>query len=228
MKTPMNLKQSILFTGACCLFLLMAWGAYFGFSPKSASSPVPATAGRSLPPNSSAFFSASKLSGAGSPQVSSGTGKTNPPAQQGSLASSQASPVGKGLTSLGSQETLTASFQVEGKDYVLGTDSFGSFPRVFIKAGQKIPIRLQYTQGQADPDEIVTFQVLDGGGVEKKEQIVKQGKLDQQLATQFNFIAGTQEGIYRIAVTQRGEEKTLQFWVGPEPAMKQVAQTAAQ
>jgi len=87
-----------------------------------------------------------------------------------------------------------------------------------IGAKQNVPITVQYDQGS--PGDPVAIQVLDGGGL-NGNQMAQSAKLDGTRSVNFVFQAGTQDGVYRVNLFNGNSNKTLFFWVGPQPALRQ-------
>jgi uncharacterized protein YfaP (DUF2135 family) len=110
-----------------------------------------------------------------------------------------------------------ARITVGGKTYDSTPNQFGQFQRVYIEAKAKVSIQVAYPDGSAgDP---VAVEVEDGGELGNKTMgsVVK---LDDQKTAQFQFLAGDQEGIYRVVLRNGADVKTVNLWVGQETASK--------
>lgn len=200
------------------VFLILVSGLIFSQlrdSHKSSSS-TPQSAGRSMPTNSAAFFSPNKLRGSEKSVAASGN-SSSPSNVTGTSQTSGPVPDING----GGVAKVLANFKVGDHAYRLEPSQYGAFPRVPVAAGQKISVSLKFPYG--DAGETVAVQTIDGGILEN-QKAVEQTKLDDQLSANFTFHAGTQEGIYRVAVSERGQIETIQFWVGSLPKMRSVAQ----
>jgi len=108
-----------------------------------------------------------------------------------------------------------ARVMVGGKSYDLSPNQLGDFQRVYIDPKAKVSVQVNYPEGQkGDP---IALEVEDGGQLSNKTMgsVIK---LDDQNTAQFQFLAGDQEGIYRIVLRNGADVKTVNLWVGQEAA----------
>jgi len=108
-----------------------------------------------------------------------------------------------------------ARIAVAGKSYDLSPNQMGNFQRVYINTSAKVAIQINYPEGQAgDP---VAVEVEDGGELANKTmgEVVQ---LDDQKDAQIQFVAGDQEGIYRLVLRYGADVKTINLWVGQDTA----------
>jgi hypothetical protein len=91
----------------------------------------------------------------------------------------------------------------------LSPNQVGEFPRVYVKPGQTVSIRLRFPSAQ--PGAKAGVSVEDGGYVADKRPAIPL-VLDERLEGEFDFTAGTEPGRYRVVVRQGGDTRTLVLW----------------
>jgi hypothetical protein len=103
--------------------------------------------------------------------------------------------------------------QIEGNPVALEPNVLGNYPRTYVAANAHLPIEIAYPD--AEPGEVVGLEVEDGGKLDNQKigQAVKIGE-DRQL--RFGFQVNDEVGIYRVVLRRGGDQKMLEFWVGPE------------
>ena len=118
---------------------------------------------------------------------------------------------------LGGQEA-TASINAGGKKYQFSPNQGGCFGRVVIEPNATVNVKIAYPQAAANDPIIV--ESVDGGALDNG-QSVKTTQLDETRGISFGFKSGVQEGIYRVTLRQGSDLKQIDFWVGPELAVRQ-------
>lgn len=108
-------------------------------------------------------------------------------------------------------EAATARIRYAGQDVTLASDGHGRFPRFYIAPNAEVPVEV--TLPEAQPDDAVAVQVMDGGRFEN-ERPSQVGRLDEQRRLAFRFRANEDRGIYRVVLSRGGQSQTLQFWAG--------------
>lgn len=105
---------------------------------------------------------------------------------------------------------------VNEKSYNLKPNTGGYFQRIAgIEKLAIVPIEIFYPDAKAG--EKVVLSVLDGGALDNG-QMVKMVSLDAQKKCSFKFQVTDQLGLFRISLYKGEDTKTMQLWVGPEPA----------
>lgn len=103
-----------------------------------------------------------------------------------------------------------------GKEYAFEPNSQGLFPRVTIGLEDTVSIAVAYPQGTVG--DLVVIQSEDGGSVADGKSVI-QVHLDDNLLVKFPFKSTAEGGIYRVTLRNGFDEKRLEFWGGPEPAL---------
>lgn len=104
---------------------------------------------------------------------------------------------------------------VGDKTFSSTPNQMGQFQRVYIDPNAKVAVQVAYPDGS--PGDPVAVEVEDGGQLSNK----KMGaviKLDDQKTANFQFLAGDQEGIYRLVLRNGADVKTVNLWVGQDTA----------
>ncbi len=105
---------------------------------------------------------------------------------------------------------LVASVLVDSKRTPdLSPNQVGEFPRVYIKPGQKVSVRLRFPAAEAGARASVS--VEDGGFVADKKAAIPL-TLDAERVGEFEFTAGMEPGQYRVAVRQGADTRILVLW----------------
>lgn len=100
----------------------------------------------------------------------------------------------------------------------LTPDQVGVFPQVNIDARQQVAVTASWPDGQ--PGQKVVVAAEDGGQVADAKHPVG-FTLDARRQVTFDFTADSNPGIYRVTLRKGADVKTVQFWAGPELALKQ-------
>ena len=116
-----------------------------------------------------------------------------------------------------SGQMVEAKVQVGQRRYELTPNQVGSFQRIYLPPKAKVPIEVSYPSGQ--PGDKVSAAIDDGGQVGNGQRVLAL-QLDGQRKVGFDFTAGEGAGIYRVTMRKVGDVKNLEFWVGPELALK--------
>jgi hypothetical protein len=85
----------------------------------------------------------------------------------------------------------------------------GEFPRVYIKPGQKVQVRLRFPNAEAGARASVS--VEDGGFLADKKPALPL-TLDAERVGEFEFTAGMEPGQYRVSVRQGADTRILVLW----------------
>lgn len=105
-----------------------------------------------------------------------------------------------------------------GRKLRMDVNQLGEYPRVQIKAGDKLDVRLQFNRSA--PGSAIALTAQDGGRF-ASSTASQQAVLDEARQASFSFEASTNEGIHRVTfLSPLGEVKTLDFWVGPLNVMR--------
>lgn len=108
-----------------------------------------------------------------------------------------------------------------GRKLRMEVNQLGEYPRVQIKAGDKVDVRLQFNRSA--PGSSIALTAQDGGHFSSSTPSL-QAVLDESRQASFSFEASTNEGIHRVTfLSALGEVKTLDFWVGPLNVMRTTA-----
>jgi hypothetical protein len=87
------------------------------------------------------------------------------------------------------------------------------FPRVYVREGETVQVRVEFTQ--SEPGSAVSISPQDGGNLSGHP--AKVSVLDSDRAIAFDYTASQNPGTHRVKlVTQSGDAHLLDFWAGPE------------
>lgn len=101
-----------------------------------------------------------------------------------------------------------------GQKFRLTPNQAGEYQRVYVKAQEEIKVKMQFADHK--PGSKIAVAALDGGRL-ANGQSSDLLTLNDQRSVDFAFRPSLIEGIHRVKVlTQNGEVKTLDFWVGNE------------
>ena len=114
-------------------------------------------------------------------------------------------------------EPAAATVTLNGMSRQLEPNAIGCFPRMLIATEEHASVLVSYPN--ATPGDPLVIQCEDGGTLDNG-LIVKRAELDAAGRISFQFSAGVPEGIYRILLRKGLDEKHLEFWAGPELALK--------
>ena len=98
-------------------------------------------------------------------------------------------------------------------------NQFGEFPRVHIDPKQTVSVTASWPDAQ--PGQKVVAAVEDGGLLAGGKPVLA-FTLDASRQVSFDFTAGSGRGIYRVTLRQGPDTKIVQFWAGPDLALKQM------
>jgi len=98
-------------------------------------------------------------------------------------------------------------------------NQFGEFPRVHIDPKQTVSVTAVWPDAQ--PGQRVVAAVEDGGLLAGGKPVLA-FTLDASRQASFDFTAGSGGGIYRVTLRQGPDTKIVQFWAGPDLALKQM------
>ena len=116
-------------------------------------------------------------------------------------------------------EPAAATVTLNGISRDLEPNAIGCFPRMLIAAEGSASVLVSYPNARLG-DQLV-IQCEDGGSIDHGPS-VKRAELDAAGRVAFQFSAGAPEGIYRVLLRWGLDEKHLEFWAGPELALKPV------
>jgi hypothetical protein len=114
-------------------------------------------------------------------------------------------------------EPAAATVTLDGVSKQLEPNVLGCFPRMLIATEGRASVLVSYPN--ATPGAPLVIQCEDGGTLDNG-LIVKRSEVDTAGRVSFQFSAGVPEGIYRILIRKGLDEKHLEFWAGPELALK--------
>ena len=113
-------------------------------------------------------------------------------------------------------EPAMARVVAGGSPRTFSPDALGLFPRVNIGLAETVEVSVTYPQGVSrDP---VTIQSEDGGTLNGRDTVA-QSRLNDGREVRFAFTGTREGGIYRVTLRKGFDEKRLEFWGGPEPAL---------
>ena len=125
------------------------------------------------------------------------------------LPETKAQPVQKG-------QAAQCNISVNNKQYSLTPNADGHFQRIAnVEKLAVVPIEVYYPD--AKPGEKIIISVWDGGTIDNG-QMVKVIQLNGQKKCSFTFQVTNQLGLFRISLYKGDDTKTVQLWVGSEPA----------
>jgi hypothetical protein len=116
-------------------------------------------------------------------------------------------------------EPAAATVTLDGISRQLEPNAIGCFPRMLIATEGRASVLVSYPN--ATPGDPLVIQCEDGGTLDNG-LIVKRTEVDAAGRVSFQFSAGVPEGIYRVLLRNGLDEKHLEFWAGPELALKPV------
>ena len=116
-------------------------------------------------------------------------------------------------------EPAAATVTLDGVSRQLEPNAIGCFPRMLIATQGRASVLVSYPN--ATPGDPLVIQCEDGGTLDNG-LIVKRTEVDAAGRVSFQFSAGVPEGIYRVLLRNGLDEKHLEFWAGPELALKPV------
>jgi hypothetical protein len=116
-------------------------------------------------------------------------------------------------------EPAAATVTLNGVSVQLEPNAIGCFPRMLIATKGHASVLVSYPN--ATPGDPLVIQCEDGGTLDNGI-ILKRMELDAAGRVSFQFSAGVPEGIYRVLLRKGLDEKHLEFWAGPELALKSV------
>jgi hypothetical protein len=99
----------------------------------------------------------------------------------------------------------------------LTPDQVGVFPRVYLEPAQKVAVVAEWPEARTGARVVASIE--DGGSLSGGQRVLPLD-LDGRSSAAFDFRAGMTPGIYRVTLRQGADAKTLEFWVGPEPALQ--------
>ena len=114
-------------------------------------------------------------------------------------------------------EPAAATVTLDGVSKQLEPNAIGCFPRMLIATEGRASVLVSYPN--ATPGDPLVIQCEDGGTLDNG-LIVKRAEVDAGGRVSFQFSAGVPEGIYRVLLRKGLDEKHLEFWAGPELALK--------
>lgn len=112
----------------------------------------------------------------------------------------------------GDASMVASVTDAQGAVRELTPDNLGFFPRVYIEPRQVVPVRVNFADGRRD--EVAVVRVEDGGRLEGNAP-AKTFNLDDKGSIGFAFQANADPGVYHVVVHRGGDERVLDFWVGP-------------
>ena len=115
-------------------------------------------------------------------------------------------------------QMVWAHMETDGESGDLIPNQFGEFPRVHIDPKQTVSVTAMWPEGEAGQKVVVAQ--MDGGQLSGGQQLLA-FTLDASRQVAFDFTAGNGNGIYRVTLRNGSDKKMLQFWAGPELALKQ-------
>lgn len=92
-------------------------------------------------------------------------------------------------------------------------NGLGHFERIHVAAGESLPVRVVYPEGQ--PEDPVAIEVQDGGALDSGA-IAQLGRLDAERALAFTYSLSANPGIHRVMLRKGADTRTFDFWVGPD------------
>ncbi len=96
----------------------------------------------------------------------------------------------------------------------LVANEFGEFPKVYIRPSERVSVRVWFPDA-AEGSRVVA-QVEDGGQFAGGQRVAVLN-LDAKREVSFDFTAGEEAGIYRIALRRGPDWKYVQLWAQQEP-----------
>jgi len=222
------MKRTLLIFAGVLVVLAIVFFLWRGGEPKfsakktqvAASSSSPAKAGPVDPRSHSKTEPVSQAAPA-TVQTSQGMpvpqSEPQPAATQASAAKSE-NVTGTARTTEISGERVSAQVAVAGgSPRTFSPNALGLFPRVPIGLEETVQVAVDYPEGA--PGDPVTVQSEDGGSLEENQTVI-QSRLDDNRQVRFAFTSTQEGGIYHVTLRKGFDEKHLEFWGGPEPALQ--------
>lgn len=109
----------------------------------------------------------------------------------------------------------------DGRKLRMSVNQLGEYPRVQVRAGELVQVRMQF---QSSPPGMPIALTAQDGGTLAAGKPTQSVQLGEDRTASFEFTAGTNDGIHRISVTTpEGEVKNFDFWVGALNVMRTAA-----
>ena len=116
------------------------------------------------------------------------------------------------------ERPVTAVVSAGDWQYAVVPNPVGTFvPRVRVEPRQTIAVAVACPQ--AEPGASVVAAIEDGGQLDDGQRVVRL-TTDAEHQVKFQFTAGADRGIYRVALRQGTDLKYLEFWAGEELTLK--------
>jgi len=109
---------------------------------------------------------------------------------------------------------MAARVEVEGRILQVAPNPRGEFGRVQVPRSAVVRALVPFPS--AAPNELIGVQAEDGGmlqGEASKGTVT----VDAERRAAILFQAAAGDGLYRITLRRGGENRVLEFWVGPQP-----------